>query len=286
MHFGVGDCGETRRGRVGRYHTQSRAYRDFDLSQVKTESDAFLLLSELMLGERKAFACPQCGENGAHYLIRTRKQWRCRGCHATFSPTSGTAFHKRKISCLKVLQALKLFASGSNGVSASQAAAILDVDHRTAWLLFSKIREAFVLTADTTPMTGTVQADGGHFCGKPRRPNRRSQSDSVAVNAKLKSRKAAIDPKKRPTDREPWNLIKLRKRRIVLAIRELGATGTGAVRTAVAVLHSENAASAIPAIKGAVAAGATIMTDSGSGYSGLVVEYNHLTVRACPEFCV
>jgi transposase-like protein len=221
---------------------------------------------------------------GAHYLIRTRKQWRCRGCHASFSPTSGTAFHKRKIPCLKLLQALKLFVAGSNGVSASQAAAFLDVDHRTAWLLFSKIREAFVLTAEAAPMTGIVQADGGHFCGKPRRANKRSKADSVAVNAKLRGRKAAIDPTVRPSDLEPWNVIKLRNRRIALVIRQLGHPGSGAIRTHVVVVHSENAASVVPAVKAIVQSGGTVMTDSGSGYGALRVEFNHLTVNHSKEY--
>lgn len=271
---------------MARHFTQAAEYRNFNLSAVTTEAEAFLVLTELAFGDRATFACPLCGGIGKHYLRAARKQWRCRHCHRCFSPTSGTALNKRKIPCLKLVQAIVLYVTASNGEAASRAAAVLGVDPRTAWLLFCKLRECFVLTWEAAaPMTGTIQADGGHFCGKPRRANQRKRQDSVAVNAKLRGRKAAIDPTLKRSSMEPWNREKLKNRRVVLAVRQLSdLPGFGAVRTMVAVLQKEDAASVIPFIKSVVAKGSDIMTDSGGAYSQLIVDFNLEVVNHSREY--
>lgn len=270
---------------MSRHFTQSARYKDFCLADIKSEEEAFFLLTEFMFGHRDTFACPHCGAIGKHYLRLQRKQFRCRDCFSYFSPTSGTAFHKRKIPCMKLMQAIHLFATSANGASAAALAAQLGVDHKTAWLLISKIRETIVLTWDTTPMAGTVQADGGHFGGKPRKANRRKKTDSVAVNAKLRGRKAAIDPTRKHSDMESWNRKKLKQRRVVLAIRQISDEyGRGAIRSTAFVLHAENAASAIPAIKTAVEPGATIWTDAGKAFSPLIAEYALEMVNHSKEY--
>lgn len=270
---------------MARHFTQSAKYRDFNLSNVTSEDEAFLVLTEFAFGDRKTFPCPDCGEVGDHYLRAKRKQWRCRHCDAYFSPTNKTPLHNRKIPCLKLVQALVLYVTGSNGESASRAAAVLGVDPRTAWLLFSKLRECFVLTADTSPMSGEIQADGGHFGGKPHRANRRKKVESVAVNARLRGRKAAIDPTVKRSSIEPWNAKKLLNRRVVLAVRQLGtARGSGAVRTAVAVLRKEDAASTVPFIRQLVTPGSRVMTDAGAAYTPLVLEYDLHVVNHSKEY--
>lgn len=270
---------------MARHFTQSRSYRDFNLSAARTEGEAFLCLTELAFGGREVFACPACGETGKHYLRAARKQWRCRHCDAYFSPTSRTALHKRKISCLKLVQAIILFCAGSNGEAASQAAAILGVDPRTAWLLYSKLRECFVLTWDMSPMTGTVQADGGYFGGKPRRPNRRHKNESRAILSPTRGRKAAIDPTITKWKMEPWNRTKLEKRRCVLAIRELAKDGQkGAGRTVIAVIPAESNKHVTPIMFGAIERGSTVMTDNSNAYSTLIVDFDHRVVNHSKEY--
>lgn len=270
---------------VSRHFTQSRSYRDFTLSSVKTEEEAFLCLTELAFGGREVFRCPDCGHEGRHYLRAARKQWRCRECDAYFSPTSRTALHKRKIPCLKLVQAIILFCASSNGEAASQAAAILGVDPRTAWLLYSKLRECFVLTWDTAPMTGTVQADGGYFGGKPRRPNVRHRHESRAILSPTRGRKAAIDPTVTKWKMEPWNRKKLEKRRCVLAIREMAKDGEkGAGRTIIAVVPAESAKAVTPIIYSSVQRGSTVMTDSSNAYASLIVDFEHRVVNHSKEY--
>lgn len=270
---------------MARHFTQSRRYRDFSLADVRSEEDAFLRLTELRFGHERTFACPLCGAIGDHYLRAARRQWRCRECDGYFSPTSGTAFHKRKVSCLVLLTAIRKFALGHHGVSAAAIAADLGVDPRTAWLLYSKIREAFVTTWDTSPLEGTVQIDGGHFCGKPHRANRRQKPTSKSLSSRLRGRKAAIDPTVRQRDMEPWNAEKFKNRRIALVIRQMGTPPhKGAVRTIVAVVRRESADEVIPYIGTVVAPGSTIMTDSGMAFASLCVDYDHRTVNHSKEY--
>jgi transposase-like protein len=270
---------------VARHFTQSRSYRDFNLSAVRTEEEAFLCLTELAFGGRENFACPICSHEGKHYLRKARKQWRCQKCDGYFSPTSQTALHKRKIPCLKLVQAIILFCAGSNGEAASQAAAILGVDPRTSWLLFCKLRECFVLTWDTSPMEGTVQADGGYFGGKPRRPNRRHKHESPAIKSPTRGRKAAIDPTVNKWQMEPWNVEKLKKRRCVLAIRQLAEKrGQGSNRTVIAIVHGESYAAIQSVFAEAVKPGSRVMTDSGTGYMPLILNYELQTVNHSKEY--
>lgn len=267
------------------HFTQSSKFRDFNIGSVNTEEEAFLALTKFCLGDSKTFACPLCGAMGDHYLRAERKQWRCKECHSCFSPTSRTALHKRKLPCLKLVRAIVLYANAHNGLSANQLAGALGVTTKTAWLLLSKIREVFVLTWDTTPMEGDLQADGGHFCGKPRRANHRNRTESVAVNAKLKGRKAAIDPSIKRSSIEPWNRKKLENRRVVLAIRQLHSDGgKGAQRTIVAVLRAEAASKVVPFIKETVIAGARISTDSGGAFMPLAADFDLHMVNHSKEY--
>ncbi len=134
-------------------------------------------------------------------------------------------------------------------------------------------------------MQGDIQADGGHFCGKPRRANRRKKMESVAVNAKLRGRKAAIDPSVKRSGMEPWNREKLKNRRVVLAIRQMHqGTGKGAERTIVAVLRAEAAGVVVPFVQQTVIAGARISTDSGNAFLPLAANFDLTTVNHSKEY--
>lgn len=266
--------------------TQSSRYRDLSLDDVTDEAEAFLMLTEFAFGDRKIFPCPLCNAVDKHYLRAQRKQWRCKACDGYFSPTSGTALHKRKISCKKLVMAIIVYVTTPQGTAATVTCANLNLAPKTVWLLFSKIRESMVLTTDISPMSGMVQADGGHFCGKPRRPNRRKRLESVAVNAKLRGRKAAIDPTLKRASLEPWNRKKLEKRRVVTVLRQMGGErGLGAIRTMVSISRAENADSVVPFIKKAVTRGSVIWTDSGNAYSPLSLHYHHEVVNHSREYC-
>jgi hypothetical protein len=192
----------------------------------------------------------------------------------------------RKLPFKKLLLLIYLFVSHPKGLAANQVLSSMGVTLRTAYQNLGKIREVIHQTQDLTPLTGIVQADGGHFCGKPRRPRRKNKMSSGIANNILRNRKASIVPPTRGVSIEPWNKEKLKKRRIVLVLRELyQQPGTGAARTISLVIPAEDGKYVIPAIKKHVAKGTIIHTDNGKAYSMLSGPYKHHAVTHSVEYC-
>ena len=85
--------------------------------------------------------CPRCGSLDA-YSIPTRRKFKCAGCYHQFSVTSGTILASRKMAFTDLLAALCILANAAKGVSALQLARDLDCQHKTAFVLAHKLREA------------------------------------------------------------------------------------------------------------------------------------------------
>ncbi len=198
--------------------------------------------------------------------------------------TTGTPFANRKLPFKQLMLLIYEFVSSPKGCSTNATHPKLEMTCRTAYQNFSKLREAIYEQADLTPLSGTVQIDGGHFCGKPRRPRKRAKSTSSIVNNKLRNRKAGMVPNG-TTHLEPWNQEKFKNRRIVLTMRQLSnVRGQGAERTIVRIIMAEKAQHVLPVIKKYVCPGATIQTDEGHAYSSLIAWYNHETVCHSVEY--
>lgn len=267
-------------------YSQSKAYRNLtfiDISNL-TEEQARNKFALMRWGSLTTMPCPDCGVVDAHYLRRHRHQWRCKHCHRVFSVTSDTPFSNRKLSFKMILFLIYEFVSLPKGAAANTIHARLGITHRTAFHNLSKLREALYEQMDLTPLCGTVQIDGGHFCGKPRRPRKRRQVTSQLVNAKLRNRKAGMVPNG-STHKEHWNQAKFQNRRIVLVMRQLSSeAGKGAERTIVRVVKAENAKNVMPVIQRYVAPNSIIQTDEGHAYSNLMIRYLHQTVRHSVEY--
>jgi len=85
--------------------------------------------------------CPKC-VCVELYSFQTRRVWKCKGCKAEFSVTSGTIFSNRKLSIRNILSSIAIFTNGAKGHSALQLSRDLDCQYRTAYVLSHKIREA------------------------------------------------------------------------------------------------------------------------------------------------
>lgn len=265
--------------------SQSKAYRNLssdDFTEL-TEEQAREKFTLHRWGSTSVMPCPICGVVDKHYPRRQRYQWRCKHCDAVFSVTTGTPFLNRKLSFKKILLLIYDFIHASQGKAANGLHSERGVTLRTVYLNFHKIREALFETRDLTPLTGLVQIDGGYFCGKPRRPRKRVQVTSAIVNNKLRNRKANIIPGGQTPKIEPWNLEKLKKRRIAIVLRQIGEKG--AVRTIVAITKDENENSVIPLIKKYVDRSAEIWSDNGHAYSKLNARNTHRTVTHSKEYC-
>jgi transposase-like protein len=265
---------------------QSKAYRDLTIEAIAelTEEQAREKFTLMRWGSLTKMPCPDCGMVDVHYPRRQRHQWRCKHCDRVFSVTSDTPFANRKLSFKKLLLLTFEFASFPKGCSTNATHARVGITCRTAHHNLSKLREALYEQADLRPLSGTVHIDGGHFCGKPRRPRKRAKASSSIVNNKLRNRKAGMVPNG-PTHLEPWNQEKLKNRRIVLTMRQLsGVRGRGAERTIVRIVMAESAKHVLPVIKKYVSPGATIQTDEGHAFTNLIAWYNHETVRHSSEY--
>lgn len=271
---------------MAQHFMQSKAYRDFTDEEVSgmTEQEAWEWFCKARWGSSTYVVCPSCNQQDKHYPIPKRKQWRCKYCYRHFSVTSETPFAKHRLSLKKLLKLVYWFAIRAKGHPSNQTCGELGVTFRTAWNNFNRIREAMFHAQDRTKMSGLVHIDGGHFCGKPRRPRVRQKMTSEIANNHLKNRKANIIPPSAGYSITPKNRDKLKKRRILLAIVQ-GIPGTGAHRTITCVLKAENEQDALPAIRRNVLPGTMIYTDAGNAYSSLLaVGYDHEAVNHSKEY--
>lgn len=268
---------------------QKKIYRDLDLFEITTltEQKAWERLKTMRWGHRDEVCCPECNKWDKHYFISTRKHWTCKFCSWRFSVTSSTPFSNRKISLVKLLTLIYFFVTGAQGESANAFHPKLGVTLKTVFHNFAKIREALFETMNLTPLEGLVHIDCAHFCGKPRRANKRKKTDSYVVNNKLRSRKDGIVPDK-STHPEQWNIDKLENRRIVLAMSQvdLSSPHAGSNRTITRIIKAENAHTILPLIAKYVSKDAFIMTDSGSAFQPILRELHiaHTKVNHSVEY--
>ena len=112
--------------------------------------------------------CPKCGCCEA-YDISTRRKFKCKACHHQFSVTSGTIFASRKMDFCDLLAAICIFVNAAKGISALQMARDLDVQHKTAFVMCHKLREALAAEVEGLKLSGDVEIDG-MFTGGHIRP--------------------------------------------------------------------------------------------------------------------
>ncbi len=114
--------------------------------------------------------CPHCGSLTAYKTARRR--FACKDCRKQYSVTSGTILASRKMSFVDLLAALCILANAAKGISALQLSRDLDCQHKTAFVLAHKIREAFAAETKGMSLFGEVEIDGAYFGGHIRPANK------------------------------------------------------------------------------------------------------------------
>eukprot|EP00873_Tetraselmis_striata_P032486 jgi/Tetstr1/452750/TSEL_039786.t1 len=114
--------------------------------------------------------CPKCGCCEA-YEITTRRKFKCKGCYAQFSVTSGTIFASRKMPFVDLLAAICIFVNAVKGISALQLSRDLDCQYKTAFVMAHKLREALAAEVAEHELSGEVEIDGAYFGGHIRPAN-------------------------------------------------------------------------------------------------------------------
>jgi transposase-like protein len=114
--------------------------------------------------------CPRCGSLDAY--TTARKRFACRDCRKQYSVTSGTIFASRKMSFTDLLAAICIVMNAAKGLSALQLSRDLDCQHKTAFVLGHKIREAIAAEVKGAELSGEVEVDGAYFGGHIRPENK------------------------------------------------------------------------------------------------------------------
>lgn len=243
-----------------------------------SEEEARMELAAWRWGSREEQVCPECGVVDSHYVIRTRRQWRCRGCKATFSVTSKSPFADHKISHQKLLMAFFLFATHHKGMPALELMRSIGVDYKTAFTLLHKIRDALTRSVPAEKLTGVIEMDGAHFSGRPRKGRRRRYrkkppGESEGQGGQHRTRL--------PNKAFPYHP----NRRIVIVMRQNEVNGSGAQKTVVAICRSENANDVHALIHKWIQPSSTVRTDELPAYKNLPpLLYNHEFVNHSVEF--
>lgn len=273
----------------GQHFLLSAQLRDFtfwDVSEL-SEAECFWKFVDFRWGSKERVVCPSCGVIGRPWARLKRGQLRCRHCDHHFSPFVDSVFTDRKLPFKKLLMVFSLYAAHAKGVPALLLSRLLNVQYKTALVLTGKLRECLVRQADTDILKGMVEADGGHFCGKPRKGRVRFKTSSEEVAAKLEAKFLKQPaPKLKPRDKAQLrNWARRKLKRVIMVVREKHTEpGKGARRTRIAVAYTENQSVATAMIRGLVEQGSTLMTDENKAYDVLSTWYNHQCVEHAFEF--
>jgi transposase len=120
--------------------------------------------------------CPKCEEIRKFHRVASRPSFSCDSCGHHIHPTAGTIMHKSSTSLQLWFHAIFLMAQTKCGISAKQLERELGVTYKTAWRMFTLIRNE-LMAQDDSPLSGTIEADEMYVGGKPR------QSDRAPWNA-------------------------------------------------------------------------------------------------------
>lgn len=155
--------------------------------------------------------CPECGSVEAYACRRPNGalRFRCKGCKADFTITSGTLFASHKLPLRGYLAAIAVFCNEVKGKSMLAMSRDLGLSYKAAFVLCHKMREAMAeeLRGRTIGGEGkTAEVDGGYFGGYVKPANLREDRK----------------------DRRLWQ-NKSGKRRVVVIVRERNGNSLPAV---------------------------------------------------------
>jgi transposase-like protein len=191
--------------------------------------------------------CPKCGCIIVYDCRRANgtARWRCKACLHSFSVTSGTLFHSRKMPLRSYLMAIAIFANEVKGKSMLAMARDLGVAYQTSFVLAHKMREAMSAEVRQTAIGGEgkrAEVDGGYFGGYVKPANNRENR---------KDRRKRVNQSG--------------KRKVVVVIRERGG------KTLPGVFRNE--ADALTFIRQRVAPQTTLYADEAASWNALAARF-------------
>jgi transposase-like protein len=136
---------------------------------------AWLWKTRYALNDANEAHCPKCEEIRTfkrYGTTQSRQSWTCSACGLHLHPTAGTIFHKSSTSLHLWFYAMYLMTSTRCGISAKQLERELGVTYKTAWRMFTLIRNE-LMDDGSVRLTGSVEMDETFVGGKPRLADKR-----------------------------------------------------------------------------------------------------------------
>lgn len=116
--------------------------------------------------------CPHCGETKrVARRSDSIKKCACYNCNNSFSMFKDTIFEKSSTSLQIWFFAIHFILNAKKGFSALQLMREIGVSYKTAWRIWTKVREAMGNVNDSYLMSGEVEVDETYVGGKPRKIN-------------------------------------------------------------------------------------------------------------------
>ena len=179
----------------------------------------------------EGYSCRKCHHK--EYWLNKRGIMVCKSCRDELSITSGTIFHKHKLSLVIIFRALWWMVAQKNGVSAVGLQRIMGIgSYRTAWTWLHKFRRLMVFP-DRDKLSGKIEIDETLVGGKKEGKRGRGTEGKLLV---------------------------------VIAIEILGK-GTGRVR--MLLLSDASKKSLRKFINDNIETGSNLITDGWKGYTGI-----------------
>ena len=196
--------------------------------------------------------CPRCGSVNIGF-IKTRRMWECKEKHEKrqFSAKVGTVFEDSALGLDKWFTAIWMIANCKNGVSSYELARAIGVTQKSGWFMLHRIRLA-MKAGSFDKMDGTVEIDETYVGGRIKNMHKHKRPK---FSAKGGAGKAIVAGVLKRGDEKSASRV-----RAMLIADTTGPTLKALVRNN-------------------VEAGASVMTDSHSGYLGLSDAYEHAFVN-------
>jgi transposase len=139
--------------------------------------------------------CPKCEEVRKFHRVASRPSYSCDVCGWHIHPTANTIMHKSSTSLQLWFHAIFLMAQTRCGISAKQLERELGVTYKTAWRMFTLIRNELMVD-DKDPLSGAVEMDETYVGGKPRQSDRAKWETMPSSTARRQAAQAWSNDRK------------------------------------------------------------------------------------------
>lgn len=289
-------------------HHMKREVADLrqNLLEKFTPRETVEFVAEARWGSTEEMPCPHCGTVDTHYPRRRELRWKCKGCGATFSVSSGTVLADHKVALTELLNSAFVWSCPASGVPALTVQKQRGETYPVVYTVLQKLREGLSRGFNVGIFAGIEEFDGmdingrrhhekrnkpqgGKSSGVPKIPesllkDAGQEALSPADKEKAEGGKEFVGPPKPPkygkAASQPTD------RRIMLVMRQRGAAkGKGAAVTRVGMAITESTETVTALAAKFSSAESAVVTDEDNSYGSFAKLFSsHKTIKHSEEF--